>query len=261
MSVIGHATQPQQEQGASHITLFTNPQYRNVLLKFWSIAAVFSFAISLYFALVYAGTDVTMGNVQRVFYMHVSAFAGAAVAFFVTVVAGIAYLRTRNRKWDTLGLAGVEVGLMLSVITLVTGSIWARPTWNTWWTWDPRLTSAAIMALTYAAYMMLRNGIEMPERQRTFSAVYGILAFSTVIFTFMITRMRGDTIHPNVIGSSPVNAKGTFEMVDNMRVAFSVNMWAWCAFIAPVLIWWRVRLQNVSITAEKRRADFLNDNN
>lgn len=260
MSVIG-VRKNQNEQGIVHQNLFTNTHYRNLLLRFWSVAAIFSFAISLYFALFYAGTDSTMGNVQRVFYMHVSAFAGATVAFFVTLIAGGMYLWKRTQKWDTLGLAGVEVGLVLSIITLVTGSIWARPTWNAWWTWDPRLTSAAIMALTYAAYLMLRNGIESPDRQRTFSAVYGILAFSTVIFTFMITRMRGDTIHPNVIGSSPVNAKGTFEMVDNMRVAFSVNMWAWCVFIAPVLVWWRIRLENLSNTAKLRRAEFLSEQN
>ena len=260
MSVIG-VSQNQQEQGVTHQTLLTNPHYRNILLRFWSVVAVASFGISLYFALIYAGTDATMGNVQRVFYMHVSAFAGASVAFFITLVAGGIYLKTRKLKWDTLALAGVEVGLVLSIITLATGSIWARPTWNAWWTWDPRLTSAAIMALTYAAYLMLRNGIESPERQRTFSAVYGILAFATVIFTFMITRTRGDTIHPNVIGSSPVNAKGTFEMVDNMKMAFSVNMWAWCVFIAPAFIWWRVRLENLSNTAKKRRIEFLNEEN
>jgi len=233
----------------------------SLVLRLLTMVAIAGFAVGAYFGLIAAGTDVTQGNVQRIFYFHVAAFSACSVAFAGAVIGGIAYLRTRSARWDHLALAGVEVGFFLSLITLFTGMVWARPIWNTWWTWDPRLTSAAIMALTYAAYLMLRNGIESPERQRTFSAVYGILAFATVIFTFMITRTRGDTIHPNVIGSSPVNAQGTFEMVDNMKMAFSVNMWAWCVFITPAFIWWRVRLENLSHTAKKRRIEFLNEEN
>ncbi len=79
--------------------------------------------------------------------------------------------------WDIVGLAGVEIGLVFMLINIVTGSIWAYPVWNTWWTWDPRLTTATIMELAYAAYLMLRSGIEDPERRARFGAVYAIIAF------------------------------------------------------------------------------------
>ena len=226
-------------------------------LKGLTVLAVLGFAFGLYMGLVYAGTDITQGDVQRIFYIHVAAFSGASVAFFGTVVGGIAYLRTRKPKWDTLALAGVEVGFALSLITLITGMFWARPIWNTWWTWDPRLTSAAIMALTYAAYLMLRNGIENTERRRKFASVYGILAITTVIFTFAVIRIRPDTIHPTVIGPSPANAEGSFEMAANMGAALGINSFIWCCLITPTLMWWRIRVEHTLEKAKRLRIRLL----
>jgi heme exporter protein C len=213
-------------------------------LKALTVVTALAVAAGLYMALGYAGQDTMQGDVQRIFYIHVAAFFGAFVAFLGTLVGGIAYLRTRAQKWDTLALAGVEVGLALSVINLVTGMVWARPIWNTWWTWDPRLTSAAIMVLTYAAYMMLRNGIENPEQRKRFASVYGILAFSTVIITLVIIRIRPDTIHPAVIGASPQNAEGGFEMTSSMRAAFGFNILVWGLLVPVTLVWWRVWVEN-----------------
>lgn len=219
---------------------------REWLLRGLTLAAGMGFFIGLYVALTYPGTDQDQGEVQRIFYLHVSAFSGASVAFAAAVAGGIFYLRTKNPKWDTLSLAGVESGLAMALVNLITGSIWARPIWNTWWTWDPRLTSAAIMILTYAAYLLLRNGIDSLDRRRVFSAVYGILAISTVIFTFMITRIRPDTIHPVVIGPSVTNtaAEGVFAMASRISATLGINSFIWCCFITPALIWWRIRLQN-----------------
>jgi len=214
------------------------------ILQVLTILSVLGLGLVLYMALAFAGTDAEQGNVQRIFYFHVASFSGAAVAFLTTVFAGIAYLRTRRAKWDSLALAGVEVGTMLSIITLATGSIWARPIWNTWWTWDPRLTSAAIMVLTYLAYLMLRSGIENPDKRRAFASVYGIFAFATVVFTFVIIRIRPDTIHPTVIGPSATNAQGGFEMAANMGATLGVASIVFCCVLVPTLMWWRIRLEN-----------------
>jgi len=211
----------------------------------------------LYMALFYARMDVTQGEVQRLFYIHVSAFSGAFVAFAAAVVGGIQYLRTRQTRWDTLALAGVEVGFALSLINLILGMIWARPIWNTWWTWDPRLTSAAIMILTYAAYLMLRNGIENPETRRRFASVYGILAMTTVIATLIITRIRPDTIHPAVIGPSPQNAQGTFEFGETMRATLGLNSAIWSILVPATLMWYRIRLQNMADRVQAMKADLL----
>lgn len=223
------------------------------LLRGLTALALIGFAVGLYLGLFYAGTDISQGHVQRIFYLHLPAFAGASAAFFTALVGGVAYLRTRSPRWDRLSLAGVEVGLMCSIITLVTGMIWAQPTWNTWWTWDPRLTSAAIMALTYAAYFMMRGALDNADRRRTYSAVYSVLAISTVIFTVMITRMRSDTIHPVVIGASPVNAQGSFAMAENMGMALGVNIVVWLFLITPALIWWRIRLEALLERIELKR--------
>ncbi len=228
-------------------------------LKIFSLLAFIGFAVGLGMALFYAGTDTTQGEVQRIFYVHVSAFSGASVAFVAALIGGAAYLRTRNVKWDILSLAGVEVGFTLSLITLITGMVWARPTWNTWWTWDPRLTSAAIMSLTYAAYFMLRGGIDNADRRRSFAAVYSILAIATVIITFMITRIRPDTIHPVVIGPSPVNAQGSFEMASNMKATLGMNSAIWCCLVTPALVWWRIRLENLNRRVEQARLNNLSN--
>lgn len=226
---------------------------RDRILKGLTVLAVLGFAGALYMALGFAGTDAVQGNVQRIFYLHLGAFMGATVAFTGAFVGGVAYLRTQQSRWDTLSLAGVEVGLALSIITLITGMVWARPMWNTWWTWDPRLTSAAIMALTYAAYLMLRNAIANPDQRRKLAAIYAIFAILTVFFTFIITRIRPDTIHPTVIGPSAANAQGSFAMTPNMGAALGVGMLVWCCLITPTLVWWRIRLENAFENVERLR--------
>lgn len=224
-------------------------------LKILTSVTVAALILGLVLALVLVGPDSTQGDVQRLFYIHMPSFFGAFFAFAAAVVGGIGYLRTRNLKWDVLAASGVEVGLALSFVNLLTGAIWARPIWNTWWTWDPRLTSAAVMCLTYSAYLMLRNAIENPSQRRRFSAVYGILAFLTVIYTLVIIRIRPDTIHPTVIGASPTNAEGTFEATISTAAALVPNLIIWGLLIPWTLIWHRVRLQNLIERVAIRRAE------
>ncbi len=222
-----------------------------------SVVTALAVVVGLFLALFYAGTDVLQGDVQRLFYIHMPSFFGAFVAFSATVVGGIQYLRTRAEKWDALAVAGVEVGLALSLVNLATGSVWARPIWNTWWTWDPRLTSAAIMALTYAAYLMLRAGVENAERRRLFASIYGILAIVTVIITLVIIRIRPDTIHPAVIGPSPQNAEGTFEATSGVVAALIPNLIIWSTLVPITLIWWRIRLENLIERVNKMKMTHL----
>ncbi|MBZ0289516.1 MAG: cytochrome c biogenesis protein CcsA [Anaerolineae bacterium] len=253
MNLTKRFTPSHLETAAPAVTVSGTPR----LLRGLTGLAVAGFLLGLYVALFYAGTDAAQGNVQRIFYIHLSAFMGATVGYVIAFIGGVAYLRTRQPRWDTMALGGVEVGIALSVITLVTGMVWARPMWNTWWTWDPRLTSAAIMALTYAAYLMLRSGIENPEQRRKLASVYAILAITTVVFTFMITRVRSDTIHPTVIGPSASNGQGSFAMTPNMGAALGINMAVWTLLITPALIWWRVRLENVFIRVNQMRQQLL----
>lgn len=217
-----------------------------------TVVTVVGVVAGLALALGYAGTDTAQGEVQRIFYIHMPAFIGAFVAFCLTVVGGIGYLRTRNARWDTLALAGVEVGLALSVVNLLTGMIWSRPIWNTWWTWDPRLTLEAIMILTYGAYLMLRGAIENPETRKRFSSVYGILAIITAFLVLIIIRIRPDTIHPTVVGPSPANAKGGFSIESaRMGMTLGINMLVWGVLVPVTLMWHRIRLQNMADRVER----------
>lgn len=236
------------------------PIWRTRLLIGLSVVTVLSMFVMLYMAFFYAGTDAVQGHAQRLFYVHVSSYAGGSVAFFVTVIAGVAYLLTRNAKWDRLAVSSVEVGLPLMTVCLVTGSAWARPIWNTWWTADPRLNGMAVMWLLYAAYLTLRGAIEDPDRRARFAAVYGILAFASVIYVFLIPRVRDDTLHPVVIGPSVANptAQGEFEVRTDPRIGatMGVAMTWWC-LAAVVLIWHRVRLENTAARLQGLKARLL----
>jgi heme exporter protein C len=209
-------------------------------LSILDIAAVILFAAAV--ALVFFATPIekNMGAVQKVFYFHVASAWLGMLGFGCAFVAAIVYLRTRKRLADVVEVAGVEIGLVFMLVAIVTGSIWAYPTWNTWWTWDPRLTTVTIMELAYLAYLMLRSGIEDPERRARFGAVYSIVAFISVPLTFFSIRLF-NSIHPVVIGSSDPGASGSFSMTPLMLRAFLFSLLAYTVVFVS-LLWHRIRL-------------------
>jgi heme exporter protein C len=211
-----------------------------------TLAAVVAATLMVF---VYAPLEAVMGAVQKVFYFHVAAGWVGMLGFFAAVVAGIAYLATKKSSWDLIGLAAIEIGLVFMLINIVTGAIWARPIWNTWWTWDPRLTTATIMELAYAAYLMLRSGIDDPERRARFGAVYAIIAFISVPLTFFSIRIFR-TIHPVVVGSSDPEALGSFNMTPAMGQTFAFSLIAF-SFLFVSLLWHRVRLGQLEERVER----------
>jgi len=152
----------------------------------------------------------------------------------------VQYLRTEQEKWDIAGLGAVEISLVFFMVAIILGSIWARPIWNTWWTWDPRLTTAAIVELIYAAYLLLRSGLDDPGKRARFSAIYAIFGFFSVPLTFISIRLLR-TIHPVVIGSAEAASQGGFNMDAPMRTAFFFSLAAFSVFFAD-LLWHRIRL-------------------
>jgi heme exporter protein C len=148
-------------------------------------------------------------------------------------------------------LGAIEIGLTFMLINIITGSIWARPIWNTWWTWDPRLTTATIMELVYAAYLMLRSGIEDPDRRSRFAAVYAIVGFISVPMTFFSIRIYR-TIHPVVIGSGDPSVSGSFSMTPAMGLTFGISLVAFSILFA-CLLWHRIRLGQLAQRVEQLR--------
>ena len=132
-------------------------------------------AIGLWLALGVAPPDAVQGNVQRIMYVHVPAILTAYVAIGLVLVASVAYLWTRRAAWDRVAAASGELAVCFVGLTLATGSIWGKPTWGTWWTWDARLTSSAILFVIYLGYLLLRSVVDDPERAATYAAVLGIV--------------------------------------------------------------------------------------
>lgn len=202
----------------------------------------------------FAPVEAVMGLVQKVFYFHVASAWVGMLGFLVAAVAGVVYLMKGERKWDILGLASVEIGLAFTFIATVTGSIWARPIWNTWWTWDPRLTTTTIMLLIYAAYLMLRSGMEEPDRRARFGAVYAIVGFLSVPLTFFSARLFR-TIHPVVIGTNQPGAQGGFDMTGDMLLVFFFSLFTFTIIFVD-LLWHRARLGALQDKVEQLKLKF-----
>ena len=152
------------------------------------IATLVFILAGLYMAFLYAPTEVNMGLVYRIFFFHLGAVAAGFIAIMIVAIAGIAYLRTGRRSWDRIAEASAEIGVLFTVIALLMGSIWAKPIWGVWWTWDPRLTSYLILLLIYIAYLMLRASARDDPRVARFSAVFGIIGFIDVPIVIVSAR-------------------------------------------------------------------------
>jgi heme exporter protein C len=225
------------------------------MLVMLDVVTILLFVTAVGMVFFYAPLEAVMGQVQRVFYFHVANAWVGMLGFLVAAIAGIAFLRKGDHKWDIVGLAAVEISLVFFFTAIVSGSIWARGSWGTWWTWDPRLTTAAICELVYAAYLMLRQGIEDPDRRARFGAVYAILGFISVPLTFMSIRIFR-TIHPVVIGSSAAAAQGSFDMTPKMLQTFMFSLFTF-SFIFADLLWHRIRLGKLAAKAESLRLKTL----
>jgi heme exporter protein C len=155
--------------------------------------------VSLYMVFIYAPTETMMGNIQRIFYFHMGSVWVATVAFTVVFIASIQYLRNESRFWDILALSSAEIGVLFTTLTIITGSIWAKPVWGTWWTWDPQLTTTFILWILYVAYLMLRSATGSNLKKAKFAAVFGIIAYIDLPLVYLSVRlMRG--ISPVVFG-------------------------------------------------------------
>lgn len=210
---------------------------------------------SYYASLVYAPLEAVMGQVQRLFYFHVATAWVGMIGFVLAAVSGIIYLWKKDLKWDAVSVAAVEISLVFFFIAIVLGSIWARPIWGTWWTWEPRLTTAAILQMIYMAYLLLRQGIEDPEKRARFGAVYTLLGGISVPITFISIRVFR-TIHPVVIGSGSAEAQGGFNMTPLMLQTMFFSIIAF-SVIFVTIFWHRMRLASLENRVEQLKLKVL----
>jgi heme exporter protein C len=134
----------------------------------------------------------------------------------------------RKRSWDALGAASVEVGVLFTSLVLVTGSLWGRPIWNTWWTWDPRLTTSLILWFIYAACMILRTAVEEETKRATYTAVMAIVGFVDVPIVFLSARLFR-SIHPTVLRSDSVGLEPV--MVWTLLVSMAAVLLLWASLV------------------------------
>jgi len=207
--------------------------------------AALTMAAGLYGGLLYAPTERVQGDVQRIFYVHLPLAWNAYLAFLVVFVASIAYLWKRAPWWDALARASAEVGLVFTTLVLITGSLWARPIWGTWWSWDARLTTSLILWFLYVGYLMLRGSVSDERRAARYAAVVGIVGFVDVpIIHQSVVWWR--TLHPE----SVVLAPGGPAMPAAMLGALTVSLVAFTLLYGLLV---RLRLEAELLRRELRQ--------
>jgi heme exporter protein C len=182
------------------------------------------------------------GQLQRIFYVHVPSAWVAYLAFATTFISSVAYLRTRSKRWDHLAHSAAEIGLVFTTVVLVTGPIWARPVWGTWWQWDARLTSSFVMWLTYVGYLLLRSLAADPQSVGRPAAVVGIVGFINVpIVHFSVQWWR--TLHPS--GPTPADLVNNSGLGSPELLAFFSSLIAFTLLFTWLLAT-RVRMERLS---------------
>lgn len=207
------------------------PMYRRLIRP----AVMVLVAVALLAIFFVAPTEQSMGAAQRIVYVHVGVAWVALAAFMVVAVTGIIYLLSRDLRWDHWALAAAEVGWLCCSLTLATGSLWAHEAWNTWWTWDPRLTTAFILWGIYSGYLVLRSNVEEPHQRARVAAVLAVIGALDIPLVVMATRWFR-TMHPVAPTMEPL-----------MRLVLLLSVVAFTALFCVLVVHRReqIRLEGV----------------
>ncbi|MFQ5707880.1 MAG: cytochrome c biogenesis protein [bacterium] len=210
----------------------------------------FAMIVNLYLIFLFASEERSMGQIARILYFHVPSAWIGFLAFFVVFYCSIAYLWKKDRKYDIVAVSSAEIGVIFSTLVLITGPIWARPVWNTWWEWSPRLTLFLVLWFIYVAYLMLRNFVEGEERSARFAAVFGIFGFVDVPLVYLSIRLWAD-IHPTpVIGGGEGSG-----LASDMKLTLFFSLFTFTLLFLFLLIH-RIRLQKHTIAVAELRKQF-----
>lgn len=229
---------------------------QTLALKILTVVSFLLLAVATWMVFFYAQLAKS-GPTQRIFYFHVANAWVGMLGFLAAAVASIAYLHTHNSKWDIVEVAAIEISLTFFFTAIVSGSIWAKAEWNTWWRWDDnRLVTAAIMEMIYFAYMLLRKGIEDPDRRARFGAVYALVSSLSVPITFMSIRWATSLLHPLVISTVSDVIKTPFLETSEMKLTFFFSLFTFTVIFAN-LLWHRIRLGHLAEKVEQLKLNVL----
>ena len=186
--------------------------------------ALIVIAVGLFWALIQAPRDALQGDVQRIMYLHLPSILTAYLSFFLVFIGSCLYLWKREKRDDNLAYSAAELGVLFTALTIIEGSIWGKPTWGVWWTWDARLTLTAILLLIYSGYLMLRSLIEDEDRAALSAAVLGIIGFLDIPLIHMSVywwrtlhqppsilrpdKLPWENVHPAMLAALAINFVG-----------------------------------------------------
>ncbi len=191
----------------------------------------------LYAIFFVAPTEVQMGIVQKIFYLHVPSATAMYVAFVASAVGSALYLYRRDERWDALAVAGAEVGLVFCLVVLATGPLWARKAWGTYWTWDPRLTTTLLAGMIYLSFNVLRGLGQAGEAEKRFASALAFIGLLLLpVIHYSVQRWRGQ--HPTVL----TRAGGGIhpDMVPALALGFVTF-----SLLVALLLWARYRIERV----------------
>jgi len=191
---------------------------------FLGAVALIMIALGLYWALVQAPPDALQGDVQRIMYLHLPSILTAYLSFFLVFIGSCLYLWKREKRDDNLAHSAAELGVLFTALTIIEGSIWGKPTWGVWWTWDARLTLTAILFLIYSGYLMLRSLIDDEDRAALSAAILGIIGFLDIPLIHMSVywwrtlhqppsilrpdKLPWENVHPAMLTALAINFVG-----------------------------------------------------
>lgn len=213
------------------------------------LATALGMLASIWAIFAYAPTDAVQGVAQRIFYFHVPIAWDAYLAFFVVFAASVAYLWRKDERWDWLARASAEIGTIFTTLVLITGSIWARPIWGTWWTWDERLTTSLILWFIYVGYLMLRSYMGRTAASARSAAVLGIVGFIDVPINYLSVKWWR-TIHP---ATGYIVQNGQSQLPPAALQAFLLSLLTFTLLFAFLLVL-VYHLERIQATAARIRA-------
>lgn len=195
----------------------------------------------LYFAFT-APLDVNQKELVRIYYIHVPTAWMSYLAYIGTMIFSLVYLFKRHLRFDRLAAASAEIGVLMTALTLFSGSLWARPTWGTYWDWDPRLTTTAVGLLIYVGYFIMRGLLDDVHRRARIAAVLGIVGTLYIPINYMSVywwRSIHQTPTVRILGKLHISAD------QEMQIAFFVMLAAFTA-----LYFYLMRLRGIMLAKE-----------
>jgi len=214
------------------------------LANFFGVTALALFLVGSFVGLFVVPADGMQGDIQRLMYVHVPAAWLAFLSFFIVFLMSVLYLIQRDLRWDRVAQSSAEIGVVFTVLTLALGSMWGKPTWGVWWTWDPRLTTTAIMLAIYVGYLAIRSFADDPDKRARWAAIVGIIGFANVPIVYL-SVIWWRTLHQPPSSPRSVSPEILWTLMFNLA-AFTV--------IYVYLMMRRVRLAKLEGELEQRMA-------